>query len=63
MWKTFDELPDPLVLQEGGYFWLWDDAFEEANIYFLNHETWFGIDPDFTHWMYDGESPEPPEGP
>lgn len=61
MWKSIEQPP-----QEGtdeGYYWLWDSKDQIARLYYISPDMWPIIDLDFTHWMYDGESPEPPEGP
>jgi hypothetical protein len=57
-WKSVDSPPT-----EEGYFWLWDAMFSMADLVFMSPHEWASIDPDYTHWMYDGESPEEPEGP
>jgi len=63
-WKLIsEESPAFENDQDGLYFWLWDETFKETNLYFIGADMWPFIDPDFTHWMYDGESAEPPLSP
>lgn len=53
--RSEEEIPDET------HVWLYDKMFDEIEWLY----TWDGsmLDPDYTHWMYDEESPDEPSRP
>lgn len=54
-WKPVSQRPEA-----SGYFWLYDRMFDEVVLSYEDLEEWDYLDGDYTEWMYDGESAEPP---
>lgn len=48
-----------------GYLWVYDSMFDTVDLVYVGSGDVFldDLDPDYTHWMYDGESSEEPSPP